>query len=444
MRLIRLVIASLALFAVSSCGGGGGGGSSQPTVAPSSPTPTPMPAPTPVVNTAAVVLDAGPAALRTGSGGYNAFNEPYVTVTICAPGSTTNCQTIDHIILDTGSVGLRIIQPAINASLLAALPVQAGPSGAPVGECYQYVNSYAFGSVRVADFSIAGEKVAAMPFQAIGDGGNFAAVPASCSSGGGTAIATVKDFGANGIIGIGTTTTDCGSYCTVAGGSSAAAYYSCPAAGCGAMIPRAANASAPFEQLPNPVAAFAVDNNGSILTLPSVPQAGAVSIAGTVIFGIGTQANNTLSASTVLPLTTSTSRLGPGVLTATYNGKQLTQSFLDSGSSSYFFIDTALTPCTDTNLVAFYCPPSPVPLSPVLTATNGTTASAAFTLYSPLNVSGAATAAPGLGVDPTLVKPPLPFANSFDFGIPFFFGRTIYTAIEGRAAGSATGPYVAF
>ncbi|WP_419816713.1 DUF3443 family protein [Glacieibacterium sp.] len=443
MRLIRIVIASLALFAVSSCGGGDGG-SSQPTVAPSSPTPTPAPAPTPVVNTAAVVLDAGPAALRTGSGGYNAFNEPYVTVTICAPGSTTNCQTIDHIILDTGSVGLRIIQPAINASLLAALPVQAGPSGNPVGECYQYVNSYAFGSVRVADFSIAGEKVAAMPFQAIGDGGSFAAVPASCSSGGGTAIATVKDFGANGIIGIGTTTTDCGSYCTVAGGSSAAAYYSCPAAGCGAMIPRAANTAAPFEQVPNPVAAFAVDNNGSILTLPSVPQAGAVSIAGTVIFGIGTQANNTLSASTVLPLTTSTSRLGPGVLTATYNGKQLTQSFLDSGSSSYFFIDTALAPCTDTNLVAFYCPPSPVPLSPVLTATNGTTASAAFTLYSPLNVSGAATAAPGLGVDPTLVKPPLPFANSFDFGIPFFFGRTIYTAIEGRAAGSATGPYVAF
>jgi hypothetical protein len=52
--------------------------------------------------------------------------------------------------------------------------------------------------------------------------------------------------------------------------------------------------------------------------------------------------------------------------------------------------------------------------------------------------------APGLGVNPTLVTPPLPFANSFDFGVPFFFGRTVYTAIEGRPAGNVNGPYVAF
>jgi hypothetical protein len=83
-------------------------------------------------------------------------------------------------------------------------------------------------------------------------------------------------------------------------------------------------------------------------------------------------------------------------------------------------------------------------LSPVLTATNGATASGAFTLFSPLDVSATAVAAPGLGINPTLVKPPLPFANSFDFGLPFFFGKTIYTAIEGRPAGGVQGPYYAF
>ena len=41
-----------------------------------------------------------------------------------------------------------------------------------------------------------------------------------------------------------------------------------------AIIARAANAAAPFQQLPNPVAAFATDNNGTILSLPAVPQAG--------------------------------------------------------------------------------------------------------------------------------------------------------------------------
>ena len=214
-----------------------------------------------------------------------------------------------------------------------------------------------------------------MPFQTIGDTGTFASVPSSCSSGGGTAITTVQDFGANGILGIGTTTTDCGSYCTVTGGSSGAIYYDCPSGGCSGIIGRAANAGAPFQQLPNPVAAFPVDNNGTTISLPSVGQRGVATLTGTVTFGIGTQSDNSLSATIVLPLTNSSSRLGPGVLTATYNGKQLTQSFLDTGSTDYYFIDTSLTPCTATDLIAFYCPATSTLLSPMLTATNGATAS---------------------------------------------------------------------
>ena len=434
MTALRRVLALFAVLMLAACGGGGS--STTPT--------TTTTTPTAIVNTTPVTLDAGPAALRAGPDGYNAFNEPYVSVTICAPGSTTNCQTIDHVILDTGSIGLRIIAPALDASLAAALPTETGGAGNPVGECYQYVNSYAFGSVRTGDFSIAGEKVASMPFQVIGDTGTFASVPSSCSSGGGSAIQTVRDFGANGILGVGTTTTDCGSYCTVDGGSAGAIYYDCPPGGCSTIIARAASAAAPFQQLPNPVAAFATDNNGVILTLPSVPQGGVATLTGTVTFGIGTQADNSLAPATVLPVTTSSSRLGAGALTATYNGSSLTQSFLDSGSNDYYFIDTSLNPCTDSGLAAFYCPTSPLLLSPQLTATNGVMASGAFTLYSPLNVSNSARAAPGLGVNPTLVTPPLPFANSFDFGLPFFFGRSVYTAIEGRAAGGTQGPYVAF
>jgi hypothetical protein len=145
-----------------------------------------------------------------------------------------------------------------------------------------------------------------------------------------------------------------------------------------------------------------------------------------------------------LTATSSTSRLGPGVLTATYNSQQLTQSFLDSGSNDYFFIDASLTACTDSNLTAFYCPSSPTPLLPSLTSIDGVSASIAFTLYSPQSVANSSTVAPGLAVNPTLVKPPLPFANSFDVGVPFFFGRTVFTAIEGRPAGGTQGPYFAF
>lgn len=388
-------------------------------------------------------MDAGPAALSTGTNGYAAFNEPYVTITLCAPGSTTNCQTIDHVILDTGSVGLRVLQPVISPSLLAAMPTETDSSGNAVGECYQYVNSYAFGSVRKADFTIAGETVAGMPLQVVADTGTFSTVPSSCSSGGGSATATVQDLSANAIIGVGTTPTDCGGICTVNGGQSAAIYYDCPNTGCATIIGLPSTASAPFGQLPNPVAAFPSDNNGTVITLPSVREAGTATLTGTVTFGIDTQPDNTLGSANVLPLTTSTSRFGPGNLTATYNGKTLTQSFLDTGSNEYYFIDSALTACTG-SYKAFYCPPAPASLSPLLTATNANTASGAFILYNPNGVFGTSTVAPGLGVNPTLVTPPLPFSNSFDFGVPFFFGKTVYTAIEGTSAGSVPGPFVAW
>ncbi|MDP9056252.1 MAG: DUF3443 domain-containing protein [Pseudomonadota bacterium] len=426
------------LLALSACGGG----SSSPT-SPGTATPTPTPTPTAtagVANVAAVILDAGPASLGSANA---AFNTPFVTITICAPGSTTNCQTIDHVILDTGSVGLRIIQPVINASLLTALPPETDTSGQPVGECYQYVASYAFGSVRQVDFSIAGETVRSMPVQIIGDTGTFANVPSACSSGGGSAITTVNSFGANAIIGIGSTGTDCGTICQ-AGQHTGAIYYDCPASGCAQIIARTASTVAPFEQLPNPVAAFATDNNGTILTLPAVPQAGVASLSGTITFGIGTQPDNSLTAATLLTLTTSQSNLGPGLLTATFNGATLQQSYVDSGSTVYFFEDSSLVLCPANNFNAFYCPASPLALSPIITGQNGVSGSAAFTLYNPTTLRGNVTVAPGLGVDPLIAFPKQADPASFDVGIPFYFGRTVYTAIEGANAGGTLGPYVAF
>lgn len=440
-RFLLSLLAAMAVCALAGCGGGSG---SSPTNQSTSPPSGGGGSTTPAQNSATISFDAGPAELQTGSDGYSAFNEPFVTIRLCAPGSTTNCQTIDHIILDTGSVGLRIIHSVLDPTVIDALPAETDNNRNPVGECYKYVNSYAFGSVRQADFSIAGETVSSMPLQVIADDGLYAAVPASCSSGGGTDINTVKSFGANGIIGIGTTTTDCGSICQ-AGYASGAGYYDCPSSGCSAIIARTATATAPFEQLPNPVAAFKSDNNGTVIVLPGVAKAGAPSLTGTIYFGIGTQSDNSLSARTVLPLTTSSSNRGPGLLSATYKGKALTQSFVDSGSNDYYFIDTSLPQCTTSGLEPFYCPTAPTQLSPTLTATDGTTASGAFTLYNPeTTTAGTSLVAPGLGINPTLVTPPLPFENSFDFGVPFYFGRTVFTAIEGRKAGTPTGPYVAF
>lgn len=401
---------------------------------------------TSVVNTATITVDAGPAALNTGKNAYTATNVPYVSVTLCAPGSTSNCQTIDHVTLDTGSVGLRIIGSVLNPSLLSAMPLETDTSGNSVGECYAYVSSYVFGSVRQADFAIGGESVANMPLQIIGDTNQFATVPNSCSSGGGTQTNTVQTFGANGILGVGTTTTDCGSSCTITGNSGAAAtYYDCPATGCASIVARASSAQAPFQQLPNPVAAFASDNNGTIISLPDVPTAGVTTLTGMVYFGIGTQANNSLGSATVLPVSTSSSNLGGGLISVTYKGVALNESYIDSGSNAYYFVDSAITACTSSGATGFYCPTSPLLLSPVFTATNGTTATASFTLYNAETTSLATSnAVPGLGANPN-VPPVKGFVNhSFDYGLPFFFNRKVYTAIEGRSAGGVIGPYFAY
>jgi hypothetical protein len=53
-------------------------------------------------------------------------------------------------------------------------------------------------------------------------------------------------------------------------------------------------------------------------------------------------------------------------------------------------------------------------------------------------------AVPGTGYNPSKNANFTNTPSSFDFGIPFFYGRRVYTAIEGRSAGSVNGPYVAF
>jgi Protein of unknown function (DUF3443) len=436
----RNLLAVCALLLLAACGGGGSSSSSSGGGSGSGGTPPP-PA---LTNFAALTVDAGPPALDTGPNAYIQFNVAYVSITLCAPGSTTNCQTIDHVQVDTGSVGLRIPASVLNAGLLSALPIESDTSGNPLGECYGYVDGYAFGSVRQADFQVGGEKVAGMPFQVIGDGGAFANVPSLCVNGGGVNLDTVSALGANGIIGIGVTTTDCGAACTTPGGYSAAIYYDCPASGCGSIVAVPSSASAPFGQAPNPVAAMAVDNNGTVITLPTAPAAGETSMTGTIYFGIGTQTNNALGTASVLLTSTSTSPEGAGLITAVYNGQSLNESTIDSGSNLYFFVDPSIFGCTGQYL-GYYCPTSSLTLSATLQGTNGASTSVSFMIQNAANLLNTTDAVlPGIGGNPDGFPSLSPYPQSFDFGLPFFYGRSVYTAIEGRNAGGTTGPYFAF
>ncbi|CAL4867251.1 hypothetical protein MMA231_01503 [Asticcacaulis sp. MM231] len=412
------------LLLLAACGGGGGGGGSGSTSSGggSSSSSSNSSSTAALSNFTTISVDSGPP-----QAGGN-VNIGFVTVTICAPGTST-CQTIDHVIMDTGSVGLRIENEALTPAMRTALPhTQVAGKGA--AECYQYVDGYVFGSIRTADFTIGGETVAAMPLMVIGDGGDYANVPTDCSSGGGNSHDTIADFGANGIIGISSGITDCGSYCSST--TNNGYYYTCVSATC------TPSTLATASQVPNPVARMAVNNNGTIVDLPAVAGLGAPSLTGTLYFGIGTQTNNTLGNRTILTLSNSF------LLTATYKGVALTQSFIDSGTNFYGFSDSAIPSCTG-NLAGFYCPATSLGLTASLTGQNGVAANVPFTIDNTSQlVQSPNYVLPGLGGDPTGFDNLEPYSNSFDFGLPFFYGRRVYTAISGRNAGGTLGPYIAF
>ena len=406
VRAWRLGACAAFCLSALSCGGGSGGGG---TLAPGGSTP---PAAANVVD---VVVDSGPTSTSPD------VNTLFTTVTVCVPGSTTSCQTIDHIQVDTQSFGLRLLGPVLTVSL----PLQTTANGASLLECTQFVDGFSWGPVALADVRISGESAPSVPVQVIGDA-NFSTVPADCSSTG-TAEDTVAAFGANGILGVGVFAQDCGANCVTT--AIPAAYYACTSTQCQATtVPLAS-------QVQNPVTFFAADNNGVVIQLPSVAAQGAATVTGSMIFGIDTQSNNKSGAQTVL-----TVDAGFGFFTTIFNGQSLLQSFLDTGSNGYFFNDTSLQQCTSTNFTKFYCPATPQDLSAVLQGQNGMSTTVSFT------VDDAET----LGAnDPSLVAfttlaGTYPTSTTFDWGLPFYYGRTVYTAVENATTAVGTGPYVAF
>lgn len=396
--------AGLCLSALS-CGGGGGNG----TLLSGGST-------SPAANVVSVVVDAGPTGTSTD------INTLFTTITVCIPGSSMSCQTIDHIQVDTASYGLRILAPV----LTLGLPVQTLANGSSLLECTQFVDGYSWGPVALADVRISGEFAASVPVQMIGDA-RFANVPANCSSIG-PAEDTVAAFGANGILGIGVFAQDCGGGCvtTVDNG----AYYACTSTQCQTTAVSLAR------QVSNPVTFFATDNNGVVIQLPSIAAQGAATVTGSMIFGIDTQANNMSGSQSILTVDSTY-----GDFTTVFNGQSLTQSFLDTGSTGLYFNDTGLQRCTGTNFTAYYCPVNPPQsLSAVLQGQNAVSVTVNF------SVDDAQT----LGAnDPSLVAfatlaGTYPGANTFDWGLPFYYGRKVYTAIEQAPTSVGTGPYVAF
>jgi hypothetical protein len=394
------------VLVLAGCGGGGGGG----VVGASSK----VPSASQEANAVDVTVDQT----------FGFVNAPYVTVTVCAPG-TSNCATIDHVQVDTGSVGLRLLRSAVPASLGLVNRTDSA-QGNTMAECVEFGSGVAWGPVSTVDLKVAGETASSLPVQIVDD--SFAAVPADCSNEGPDIAAKgAASLGGNGLIGLDVLRHDCQTSCQVA---AASLYYDCAGSNCtGVAVPLA-------EQVPNPVTKFATDNNGMTLSFPAVAEGGQGSVSGTMTFGVNTQGNNMLPA-TAQQMTTSVF----GEVTASFSGVPM-PGIVDSGSGAYFFVDGSIGQCPASfSSQPWFCPPAPATISASLQSDSGVTLGISFPLFNAVSElsNGGNAAHAGIGQNVGLFG-----GNELDMGMPYFYGKRITFGIQGNDDFSAgTAPYFA-
>ena len=403
------------LALLSACGGGGGSGM-EPQVATDPPTLNSLPPAPAIQNMLAIVVDSGPA-----NTGYN-VNRLYTTVTVCFPGSTTHCQTIDHILVDTGSVGLRllasVLAPGLNLSRITS------NHGFPLLGCMQFIDqSFAWGPIVTADIALGGKTAANTPIQIIADPA-FSHLAATCATG--TPLQTANNLGANGILGLGMQREDCGLSCTTSNRNGI--YYTCTDSACTNPVGTRATLA---QQVAHPVPKFSTDNTGLIIDLPTASPPSAAILKGSLIFGIGSQANNTLALNTPV-LTSFAGSIG---ISTSFAGKTFQTTYIDTGSNGYFFDSAGALAACGTGINGFYCPATTTALTATLTGANGQTLPVSFSVANASALFDSTQAVlPQLAGD-------LPDLTAFDFGLPFFYGRRVYFGIEDV---NRLGAFVAF
>ncbi|MDR3606539.1 MAG: DUF3443 family protein [Oligoflexia bacterium] len=386
------------------------------------------------------------------TGQWNYTNEPLVSVTVCTPNHTSasQCQTISNVLLDTGSYGLRVFASAItNTNVrLAQQTVNVQGETMKVAECAQFGTGADWGAVKNADVLLGNQTASNIPIHVIDI--NYASVPSDCAS-----LCPDTDpctAGYNGILGVGPFAQDCGILCDsfTSDKTNPGFYYGCDSTGCynaysgncgtdGTCMIQVTTQN----QVANPVASFASGyNNGVSLTLPSVASTGASAVTGSMTLGIpsSTTAGGVYLADSSGMTDGNGVDMGTVFQGTTYGATNSANAiaFIDSGSNAYFFPLNA--PMCSVNS-SFYCPASTDSLSAVIegysgspTYTNNFSIRNADSLFS-TNYSAFSTVAGNA-------------TGMFDWGLPFFYGRTVYVGLDGTSAtinsSSVTGPYWAF
>ncbi|WP_018913473.1 DUF3443 family protein [Thiomonas sp. FB-6] len=376
------------------CGGGGGSSGTAPVV------------PAVGANQMLVSIEQNPAL----AGSVPTVNIPYVTVTVCDAGG--RCVVVDHVVLDTGSYGLRVLESALGG---LSLPPDTASGGTQLAECARFLSGYIWGGVSHASLQLGGQGTSALPIQVIG-ATTLPAAPSGCTNAG-SDIGTLQALGGNGLLGVGQFVAD------------GQPYYACGGGSCTELTTPPPDSA----QVSNPVPYLnSSDTNGVVLQMPAIPTGGAGTTYGVLSLGVGTQADNAVTGYTALKADSG------GNITVTVQGLSYPGSFLDSGSNFNFAwlngvpADSSgnYTPASLLNL------PITLSTSSLVTPPGSLNAQMYVGDYSSMDFAHD-TAFNDLAAQVASSSSPV------DLGLPFFYGRGVAYVIQGMNSPLGYGPMYA-
>jgi hypothetical protein len=380
---------------LSSCGGGGGGGGSGS-------------ASTPFTDDSNAYLDnVIPVNVTLGLSDEGVFfpNQSFVSVVVCEV-NTSNCVTIDKVLVDTGSFGLRLFDSAISSLRLNSSIYQ----GNGVYQCAVFASGYTSGRVALVDLKLGALKATDLPIQIIDS--QPKTVPRNCTQSGVKALTRPNQLGSNGVLGVGPLAYD---------GEPLKVYYYFLSGG------QAVNISSLPNQwrLPQPVSKMNRHNNGLILTYPLADSMGALGLTGQMIFGLNTASNNSTSGATFF--TTSNA----GRIKVAFDGQSY-DGMIDSGANHNVFTKRSFPTCGASD---FFCPPTPQSVNVSVSSYSGIPSKLVSIQVADYTTYGGSAVQPGLAGYA---------ADNYEFilGLPFMYGRQTYIAIQGQTTGAVPQPAI--
>ena len=356
---------------------------------------------------AQMTLAANVVALRVRTP-HSGFNRLVVSVTLCEPGAN-RCATVDDIMVDTGSTGLRLEASAVPSGL--RLPPFVGPDGRPLAECLRFVHDDAWGPLYLTDLRIGGMRVSNLPIQIIAD--DLQPRPDGCPT------STAKPT-SNGTLGIGQHLLDCQGNCLQ--NASRPGVFAREA---GSWHPVQGSVP-PESRLPNPVSRFSQHRNGVVFDLPASPEDGTDKVVGTLTFGVGDAANNRIGNSRIVRVDQN------GLFTTLYGTVAFPASYIDSGTETYIFADDRLPRCAGMNWA--FCVSPERTLDATMVGTDGAGAPVAFKVGDYRSAMER-----HVGAWDGFAEAAASSSQAFVWGASFFLGRRVAFVFDGMAADDGNG-----